>query len=44
MRAKQRTTLVLCVLFTRGYNYTIFNSLLQEIFSNLCEFFVNFAF
>ena len=43
MRAKQRTTLVLCVLFTRGYYYTIFNSLLQEKFSKKYEFFVNFA-
>ena len=29
MRAQQRTTLVLCVHFTRGYNYTISKAFLQ---------------
>ena len=43
MRAKQRTTLVLCV-FTRGNNYITFVSLLQEKTKNNYEFFVNSAF
>ena len=40
MRAKQRTTLVLCV-FTRGNNYITFDFPLQEKTKNNYEFFVN---
>ena len=43
MRAKQRTTLVLCVS-TRGNNYITFISLLQEKTKNNYEFFVNSVF